>query len=75
MPCQQRERERHSLPGYAVVPNVFGDVLVDTGGQRQVEEAVRLGAAGQSIQVRAEFQKGLGVTILPAQVGVPAEKS
>ena len=54
--------------------DVFGDVVVDTGGQSQVEEAVGLRAAGQSAQVCVQLAEGALIVILPTQVRVPAEE-
>lgn len=54
--------------------DVFGDLVVDGRGQRQVEEAVCVGSAGQRRDVSVEFAEGALVVVLPTDVGVPLEE-
>lgn len=48
--------------------------MVDSGGQRQVEETVCLRSTRQRHDVSIEFAEGTLVTILPTNVRVPAEE-
>lgn len=63
-----------SLFAHAAVLDVLGDLVVDRGGQRQVEEAVCFGAAGQRRDVSVEIAEGTLLVVLPADVRVPLEE-
>lgn len=54
--------------------DVLGDLVVDGRGQRQVEEAVRVGSAGQRRDVSVELAEGALVVVLATDVGVPLEE-
>lgn len=71
---QNRQKQSDSLFAHAAVLDVLGDLVVDGGGQRQVEEAVRVGSAGQRRDVSVEFAEGSLVVVLPTDVGVPLEE-
>lgn len=69
-----RKRHVYSLFAHAALLDVLGDLVVDGGGQRQVEETVCLGSTRQRHDVSVEFAEGTLVTILPTNVRVPAEE-
>lgn len=54
--------------------DVLGNVVVDGGWQRQVEETVCRGPSRQRQDVCVEFGEGALVSIFPTYVGVPAEE-
>lgn len=54
--------------------DVLGDVMVDSGRQRQVEETVGIGAARQRLDVCVESGEGSFISILPTDVCVSAEE-
>lgn len=54
--------------------DVLGDLVVDGGGQRQVEEAVCVRSAGQRRDVSVELAEGTLVIVLPTDVRVPLEE-
>lgn len=54
--------------------DVLGDIMVDGGWQRQVEEAVGIGAARQRLDVRVESGEGRLISVLPTDVRVSAEE-
>lgn len=54
--------------------DVPGNVVVDGGWQRQVEETVRLGSSGQRQDVFVESGEGTLIGIFPTDVRVPAEE-
>lgn len=64
----------YSLFAHAAVLDVLGDLVVNGRGQRQVEEAVCVGSAGQRRDVSVEFAEGTLVVVLPTDVGVPLEE-
>lgn len=54
--------------------DVFGDIVINRGRERQIKEAVGLGPARQGQDVRVEFGEGTLVVVFPADVRVPAEE-
>lgn len=57
-----------------MVLDVLGNIVVDGGRQRQVEETVRLVSPGQRQDVCVEFGEGIFIGIFPTDVCVPAEE-
>lgn len=54
--------------------DVLGNVVVDGGGQRQVEETVCHRPSRQRQDVCVEFGEGAVLSIVPTYVGVPAKE-
>ena len=71
---QQLVRDVYWLCAHTALLDVLGDVMVDGGRQRQVEETVCLGASGQGLDVCVEFGEGALFYIFPTDVRVSAEE-
>lgn len=54
--------------------DVLGNIVVDGGWQRQVEETVCLGSSGKRQDVLVEFGEGTLLSVFPADIRVPAEE-